>query len=49
MALILRRRRGSISDACGCREFEGKFKENGIWLERIGRMEKEYKQTRKEV
>lgn len=48
MALILGRR-GSISDALGCREFEGKLKENGVWLERIGRMEKQWKQTRKEV
>lgn len=41
MGLILGRRRGSMSNALGYREIEGKFKENGIWLEsRIGRAEK---------
>ena len=41
MGFILGRRKGSINNAHGYREVEGKFKENGIWLEsRLGRLEK---------
>lgn len=50
MGSVLARRKGNINNARGYREVEGKFKENGIWLEsRRRRLEGQWKQTRKEV
>lgn len=50
MGSVLARRKGNINNARGYREVESKLKENGTWLEsRIGRLEEQRKQTRKEV